>query len=315
TALLNVIVSGQGQGYGQGGGIFGQYRGRPGSGTGSGNGPPQGQILPCFLVECPSLTCPPDEQVTLGTSCCSFCPDACNDVVCPESQICPGGLNPVPRQGDCCPSCPTGPPNCANVLCLSRPVCPSGAQPTSPPGECCSRCPECTEPCQSPQCSEGSIPQLLPFECCPTCQPIGPPNCEVQCQNQVICPNGALPITPPGECCSRCPECTEPCPSLLCSQGYSPRRLLEECCETCQPTVCNLADCAIPICHGGQQLETKPGRRGKPGSCPVNDHIVTRCAVFENVCSSDSQCPGPQKCCDNGCGRICLYPLPTMGRN
>ena len=44
--------------------------------------------------------------------------------------------------------------------------------------------------------------------------------------------------------------------------------------------------------------------------CPaVPDDQVGHCT--EN-CSGDESCPGEQMCCSNGCGHVCVAPVPGM---
>ncbi|KAG6450122.1 hypothetical protein O3G_MSEX006406 [Manduca sexta] len=46
--------------------------------------------------------------------------------------------------------------------------------------------------------------------------------------------------------------------------------------------------------------------QGKAGRCPqVRPGSGGACA---SLCTSDNSCPGPQKCCSNGCGRSCITP-------
>uniref|UniRef100_A0A3B4BL70 WAP domain-containing protein n=1 Tax=Periophthalmus magnuspinnatus TaxID=409849 RepID=A0A3B4BL70_9GOBI len=51
----------------------------------------------------------------------------------------------------------------------------------------------------------------------------------------------------------------------------------------------------------------------KLGVCPEpnqgNDPAVVSCP---NQCSTDSDCGGIQKCCFNGCGRVCKDPRGNM---
>ncbi|XP_078391476.1 WAP four-disulfide core domain protein 3 [Cetorhinus maximus] len=41
---------------------------------------------------------------------------------------------------------------------------------------------------------------------------------------------------------------------------------------------------------------------GKPGVCPQRHGGVGVCAEY---CTDDSDCPGDEKCCSNGCGHSC----------
>ena len=48
----------------------------------------------------------------------------------------------------------------------------------------------------------------------------------------------------------------------------------------------------------------------KPGVCP-NPGPNKPC---DKKCKADKDCDGTKKCCDNGCGRVCLEPLgPKVG--
>ncbi|GCC19118.1 hypothetical protein chiPu_0022177, partial [Chiloscyllium punctatum] len=45
--------------------------------------------------------------------------------------------------------------------------------------------------------------------------------------------------------------------------------------------------------------------KAKPGSCPQKSVGVRLCG---EMCIVDSDCPGNQKCCGNGCGHSCVTP-------
>uniref|UniRef100_A0A8C3HXU3 Secretory leukocyte peptidase inhibitor n=1 Tax=Chrysemys picta bellii TaxID=8478 RepID=A0A8C3HXU3_CHRPI len=49
----------------------------------------------------------------------------------------------------------------------------------------------------------------------------------------------------------------------------------------------------------------------KSGTCPV---VTVRCLMINppNRCNYDHQCPGPKKCCETGCGRACVLPVPLL---
>lgn len=40
-----------------------------------------------------------------------------------------------------------------------------------------------------------------------------------------------------------------------------------------------------------------------PGTCPSTDGLVGTCV---NLCDNDEGCEANQKCCSNGCGRVCM---------
>ncbi|XP_027685322.2 antileukoproteinase isoform X6 [Chelonia mydas] len=60
-----------------------------------------------------------------------------------------------------------------------------------------------------------------------------------------------------------------------------------------------------PPPRSGTILPMQKIPRVKPGICPL---VPIRCKMLNppNHCLSDSQCPGPEKCCDTGCGLGCV---------
>ncbi|KAM9208877.1 WAP four-disulfide core domain protein 18-like [Dugong dugon] len=47
--------------------------------------------------------------------------------------------------------------------------------------------------------------------------------------------------------------------------------------------------------------------RGRPGVCPeVPKNVFGTCA---EECSGDESCPPGMKCCSNGCGHVCQFPV------
>ena len=55
-------------------------------------------------------------------------------------------------------------------------------------------------------------------------------------------------------------------------------------------------------CHTGYKNTTKSG------SCPPQMRPRTNGTCYEN-CTSDSQCAGNQKCCNDGCDTMCVDPV------
>uniref|UniRef100_A0A8C3SH54 WAP domain-containing protein n=1 Tax=Chelydra serpentina TaxID=8475 RepID=A0A8C3SH54_CHESE len=49
----------------------------------------------------------------------------------------------------------------------------------------------------------------------------------------------------------------------------------------------------------------------KNGECPAP--INGAAATCDNFCSIDSDCPGSERCCSNGCGRKCKLPIGGEG--
>ncbi|XP_015589222.1 papilin isoform X3 [Cephus cinctus] len=86
--------------------------------------------------------------------------------------------------------------------------------------------------------------------------------------------------------CERC-RCVDPCTSRTCPEG----------------TKCAIT--LVPINDGTEYVGTCRSTT-KPGRCP-NVSNSTRC---EQECTSDADCAGESKCCNNGCGTSCLEPAP-----
>lgn len=134
--------------------------------------------------------------------------------------------------------------------------------------------------CATPKCSNPFTPT---GECCPVCQP----NCAaVQC----AVPDCLNPVTPPGECCPVCPE------KLYCVSGgnvYHDGQQFKSDCNTCTcdkgQIICTLIQCDAP----------------KPGICPRSIGF----GICVELCTTDSSCPGDQKCCSTGCGHTCQSPV------
>uniref|UniRef100_A0A8C9PBM4 WAP domain-containing protein n=1 Tax=Spermophilus dauricus TaxID=99837 RepID=A0A8C9PBM4_SPEDA len=55
--------------------------------------------------------------------------------------------------------------------------------------------------------------------------------------------------------------------------------------------------------------KNNPLVKEKPGACPSVD--LPQLGICQDQCQEDSQCPGPMKCCRNGCGKVsCVTPDP-----
>uniref|UniRef100_A0A670IH11 WAP domain-containing protein n=1 Tax=Podarcis muralis TaxID=64176 RepID=A0A670IH11_PODMU len=46
----------------------------------------------------------------------------------------------------------------------------------------------------------------------------------------------------------------------------------------------------------------------KSGECPPVPPGST-CVVPKSLCQHDGDCPGPEKCCSDGCGLLCTKPI------
>ena len=49
----------------------------------------------------------------------------------------------------------------------------------------------------------------------------------------------------------------------------------------------------------------------KEGECPAVSSGGVGICIQE--CSNDQECPDAKKCCSNGCGHICVDPVPPVG--
>ncbi|XP_064616954.1 uncharacterized protein LOC135480953 [Liolophura sinensis] len=71
--------------------------------------------------------------------------------------------------------------------------------------------------------------------------------------------------------------------------------------QTCvmKPVMCVRAPCdPIPICEAAD---------AKPGSCP-RVHLTDLGSCVSN-CQTDRECESDEKCCSNGCGKVCRAPI------
>ncbi|XP_046573231.1 neurogenic locus notch homolog protein 2-like [Haliotis rubra] len=97
-----------------------------------------------------------------------------------------------------------------------------------------------------------------------------------------------LPCPPKPQCIPTSPVLTNPCIAALCLQGHY--------CENRE------VSCEEPPCR----REAVCVQIDKDGSCPSTEGVVGTCV---ERCSTDSSCPGSQKCCSNGCGHTCQNPV------
>ncbi|XP_070554200.1 uncharacterized protein [Ptychodera flava] len=178
------------------------------------------------------------------------------------------------------------------------------------------RCPRVIEDsvCEEACSSDGDCP--LWQKCCPS-------GCGHLCANpeKDKTKPGVCPL-PPADCtpldrCSRDAECNA---YLKCCHSSCGRvcvvpdgivvpttvsQLHPETSSAVAPTIKEL-----PTQRLSPSLETTPatGReQDKPGSCPAIDGDTF--GLCEEACYSDSECPGRQKCCSNGCGHVCENPV------
>ncbi|XP_078688249.1 uncharacterized protein LOC144920176 isoform X5 [Branchiostoma floridae x Branchiostoma belcheri] len=108
----------------------------------------------------------------------------------------------------------------------------------------------------------------------------------------------------PGTCPARSPsdaECSGPRLYRVCTTDVECHRG-EKCCDN----GCGVRECI--------RLNRRPMRR-KPGTCPAPSPLLTRdCSRGRrNQCEGDFECPLRQKCCLDGCVKVCQNPTPRIG--
>ncbi|XP_060554606.1 kielin/chordin-like protein isoform X3 [Ruditapes philippinarum] len=73
-------------------------------------------------------------------------------------------------------------------------------------------------------------------------------------------------------------------------------------------------DCNTCNCNDGFAGCTRMACPDRPGTCPQPRETIGLGACL-NECNADSECPYGQKCCSNGCGRVCMNALGGGGQS
>ncbi|XP_052242902.1 kielin/chordin-like protein isoform X2 [Dreissena polymorpha] len=164
------------------------------------------------------------------------------------------------------------PLDCAFVQCAA----PQCADSFTPPGKCC---PVCKDNMKQGQCPDARPPKGISTICL------------VGCQGDDSCPGEQ-------KCCRYgCQiSCTNPVGKSCNYNGrvYKDGAQFEDECNTCQ-------------CINGAVACTKIACLGKKGFCPAPRGF----GICVHECSSDYDCPDIQKCCSNGCGKVCMKPTQS----
>ncbi|OPJ85030.1 keratin-associated protein 10-7-like [Patagioenas fasciata monilis] len=194
--------------------------------------------------------------------------------------------------------------------------------PARPQGSCCvtrlllgtaATWKGCT--CQIPVLTVCTMSLRDPRQCpcpespgyCPRASSPARTSCRMSCRNDTMC-------SPGQKCCTRgcCARCT---PAQPAKPGFCPRKRARSSAATCSNRCADDRDCPgnRKCCFSGCGLAcARPNTGGhnaaaKPGVCPV----VLRGSLGPclELCDTDSNCTGPDKCCTTGCGHICKPPI------
>ncbi|XP_078608963.1 uncharacterized protein LOC144880582 isoform X2 [Branchiostoma floridae x Branchiostoma japonicum] len=282
-------------------------------------------------------TCPAPER---DTACSRGDRSECDgDSDCPRRQkCCSDGCvricqNPAPTSvcgenshfdtcghGECQPTCENPTPICTQV-CIAGCQCDDGF--ALHDGRCIpmSQCeggeddfafPERPGTCPAPSLSDADCSGLRLYRVCSMdaeCQ-IGEKCCDIGCGQECVRVRGRRPV-PGGPFPERPGTC--PTPSLSDADCSGPRRYRvctmdvgcrrgEKCCEN---------GCGVKECI---RLNRRP-MRSKPGTCPAPSPLLSRDCTRgrRNQCEGDFECPSRQKCCLDGCVKVCQNPTPRIG--
>ncbi|WAR04794.1 Y4171-like protein [Mya arenaria] len=182
------------------------------------------------------------------------------------------------------------PLDCAIQLC-AVPNCPTGNTYT-PPGSCCPVCgQDCSlVKCALPVCAKGEERYTPPGACCQQCRPL---DCFlIQCALPK-CLDGQELYTRPRTCCPICRFIKKVCVHTD-GKKYANGETFKDKCNTC-------------TCNDGHIGCTEIACIEKEGSCP-KPWSYGKFAICIHMCDGDWDCPDKQKCCSNGCGKVCRIP-------
>ncbi|KAM4762634.1 uncharacterized protein ACIQIH_015637 [Cyanocitta cristata] len=198
-----------------------------------------------------------------------------------------------PKAGEC-PAGTSGAPGAPRLYCLSDHGCP-GAE----------KC------CQIGKVWTCLLPTTESPGYCPHAGSAIGPSCGTRCHNDTTCHSGKKCCT--RGCCTRC-VLAEPA-----KPGFCPRKRAQRRAAACPNRCTDDRDCPgeLKCCFSGCGLACTPPDTGshhataKPGVCPM----VLRGSLGPclELCDTDSDCIGDNKCCTTGCGHICKPPTKGQG--
>ncbi|XP_066290079.1 zonadhesin-like isoform X3 [Branchiostoma lanceolatum] len=221
--------------------------------------------------------------------------------------------------GDCQPTCEDPAPICTQV-CIAGCQCDDGF--ALHDGTCIpmSQCesgeddfafPERPGTCPAPSLSDADCSGPRLYRVCTTdldCR-TAEKCCDLGCGQECVEVRGREP-SPDGPFRERPGTC--PAPSLSDGDCSGPR-LYRVCTmdidchrrEKCCNNACGVKECI--------RLNRRPMRR-KPGTCPAPSPLLSRDCTRgrRNQCEGDLDCPLRQKCCMDGCVKVCQNPIPRI---
>ncbi|XP_051659150.1 WAP four-disulfide core domain protein 3-like isoform X2 [Manacus candei] len=197
--------------------------------------------------------------------------------------------SPAPPKAGECPAGESGAPWPPGLYCLSDHSCP-GAE----------KC------CQSGQVWTCLLPTTESPGYCPRAGSAIGPSCGASCHDDTACHSGE-------KCCTRgcCTRCVHAEPA---KPGFCPRKRTQRSAAACPNRCTDDRDCPgdHKCCFSGCGLACAPPDTGshhasaKPGTCPM----VLRGSLGPclELCDTDGDCLGDDKCCTTGCGHVCKPP-------
>ncbi|XP_052805049.1 kielin/chordin-like protein [Mya arenaria] len=228
--------------------------------------------------------------------------------------------------------------DCSLVKC-ALPVCAKGEEPYTPTGACCQQCRDCSLTlCALPKCLDGQELYTPTGTCCRICRFIQKDcvhtdgkkyaNGETfkdRC-NTCTCIDGHTACTEIGCIENDCvhtdgkkyangEKFKDRCNTCTCIDGYigcTERGCIEnDCVHTDGKKYANgetfKDKCNTCTCNDGHTACTEIGCIEKEGSCP-KPWSNGKFAICIHMCDGDWDCPDKQKCCSNGCGKVCRIP-------
>ncbi|XP_022088704.1 neurogenic locus notch homolog protein 1-like isoform X2 [Acanthaster planci] len=136
----------------------------------------------------------------------------------------------------------------------------------------------------------------------PLCNELGDITNPDPCANCTCVMNPTDPSTGRWFCVQTCPVCPTSVLSTVCLLNFC---TLGPSCELHPDATCKISDCNDCDSFAWYKDGNLVNCTHKPGMCPVPEGL----GPCVNMCVKDMDCPDSQKCCSNGCGKVCSHPL------